>query len=40
MVSIFTKKPAKDKMDKLFEVFDENVTVKRKTALSVNEEDN
>lgn len=40
LVSIFTKKPAKDKMDKLFEVFDENVTVKRKTALSVNEEDN
>lgn len=40
LVSAFTKKPARDKMDKLFEVFDETVPVKRRSSLSINEEDN
>ncbi len=40
VVSIFTKKPDSDKMNSLFNVFDETVVVKRKTALSQNEEEN
>ena len=39
LVSIFTKKPEKE-VDELFEVFEEDVTVKRKTALAANEDDN
>ena len=38
IVSLFTKKPDKNEMDKLFEVFEEQVTVRRKTALPQNEE--
>lgn len=39
VVSMFTRKPETD-VDALFEVFEENVTVKRSTALSANEDEN
>lgn len=39
VVSLFTSKPGTD-VDKLFEVFDEEVVVKRSTALSKNEDEN
>ena len=39
IVSLFTKKPGKE-VDDLFTVFEEEVVVKRRTALSKNEEEN
>ena len=40
IVSLITKKPDSKEMDELFDVFEEQVTVKRRTALSQNEDEN
>lgn len=40
VVSLITKKPDDKEIDNMFEVFDEQVTVKRRTALSQNEDEN
>ena len=40
VVSLITKKPEDKEVDSMFEVFDEQVTVKRRTALSQNEDEN